>query len=158
MCIRDSAKAVELATGRIVINLAPVIEVDKDALLRADPLLANEHEAGLILEQLGFGGEGSPQELAQRLREAGFASVVMTLGARGALVADDDLTEIASPQVTPVDTTGAGDAFAGALCARLLEGDSLVEAARYATRVGAFAVTGPGAQASYPHRESELPS
>ena len=152
------AKAVELATGRIVINLAPVIEVDKDALLRADPLLANEHEAGLILEQLGFGGEGSPQELAQRLREAGFASVVMTLGARGALVADDDLTEIASPQVTPVDTTGAGDAFAGALCARLLEGDSLVEAARYATRVGAFAVTGPGAQASYPHRESELPS
>ena len=152
------AKAVELATGRIVINLAPVIEVDKVALLRADPLMANEHEAGLILEQLGFGGEGSPQELAQRLREAGFASVVMTLGARGALVADDDLTEIASPQVTPVDTTGAGDAFAGALCARLLEGDSLVEAARYATRVGAFAVTGPGAQASYPHRESELPS
>ena len=152
------AKAVELATGRIVINLAPVIEVDKDALLRADPLLANEHEAGLILEQLGFGGEGSPQELAQRLREAGFASVVMTLGARGALVADDDLTEIASPQVTPVDTTGAGDAFAGALCARLLEGDSLVEAARYAARVGAFAVTGAGAQASYPHREAELPS
>ena len=57
-----------------------------------------------------------------------------------------------------MDTTGAGDAFAGALCARLLEGDSLVEAARYATRVGAFAVTGPGAQASYPHREAELPS
>ncbi|AJI78181.1 ribokinase [Corynebacterium singulare] len=152
------AQAIALATGRVVINLAPVVEVDNEALLRADPLLANEHEAGLILEQLGFGGEGSPQELAQRLRAAGFASVVMTLGARGALVADDDLTEIASPQVTPVDTTGAGDAFAGALCARLLKGDSLVEAARYATRVGAFAVTGSGAQASYPHRESELPS
>ncbi len=152
------AQAIALATGRVVINLAPVVEVDNEALLRADPLLANEHEAGLILEQLGFDGEGSPQELAQRLRAAGFASVVMTLGARGALVADDTLTEIASPQVTPVDTTGAGDAFAGALCARLLKGDSLVEAARYATRVGAFAVTGPGAQASYPHRESELPS
>jgi len=152
------AQAIALATGRVVINLAPVVEVDNEALLRADPLLANEHEAGLILEQLGFDGEGSPQELAQRLRAAGFASVVMTLGARGALVADDDLTEIASPQVTPVDTTGAGDAFAGALCARLLKGDSLVEAARYATRVGAFAVTGPGAQASYPHREAELPS
>lgn len=152
------AQAVELTTGRVVVNLAPVVEVDNEALLRADPLLANEHEAGLILEQLGFDGEGSPPELAQRLRAAGFASVVMTLGARGALVADDDLTEIASPQVTPVDTTGAGDAFAGALCARLLKGDSLVEAARYATRVGAFAVTGPGAQASYPHREAELPS
>lgn len=153
------AKAIELAMGRIVINLAPVIAVDKDALLRADPLLANEHEAGLILEQLGFSSEGSPRELAQRLREAGFASVVLTLGARGALVTEGtDLVAVPSPQVTPVDTTGAGDAFAGALCARLLEGDSLVEAARYAARVGAFAVTGAGAQASYPDRDTELPS
>lgn len=152
------AKAIALATGRVVVNLAPVVKVDPQALLRADPLLANEHEAGLILEQLGFNSEGTPQELAQRLREAGFSSVVMTLGARGALVAEDTLTEIASPQVTPVDTTGAGDAFAGALCARLLKGDSLVEAARYAARVGAFAVTGAGAQASYPNRDTELPS
>ena len=152
------AKAIALATGRVVVNLAPVVKVDPQALLRADPLLANEHEAGLILEQLGFNSEGTPQELAQRLREAGFSSVVMTLGARGALVAEDTLTEIASPQVTPIDTTGAGDAFAGALCARLLKGDSLVEAARYAARVGAFAVTGAGAQASYPNRDTELPS
>ena len=152
------AKAIALATGRVVVNLAPVVKVDPQALLRADPLLANEHEAGLILEQLGFNSEGTPQELAQRLREAGFSSVVMTLGARGALVAEDTLTEIASPQVTPVDTTGAGDAFTGALCARLLKGDSLVEAARYAARVGAFAVTGAGAQASYPDRDTELPS
>ncbi|WP_412099322.1 ribokinase [Corynebacterium aurimucosum] len=153
------AKAIELATGRVVVNLAPVIEVDKDALLRADPLLANEHEAGLILEQLGLSGEGTPEELAQRLREAGFASVVLTLGARGALVAEGaDLVEVPSPQVTAVDTTGAGDAFAGALCARLLEGDSLVDAARFAARVGAFTVTGPGAQASYPDLTSELPA
>lgn len=153
------AQAVELATGRIVINLAPVIAVDKDALLRADPLLANEHEAGLILEQFGLSAKGTPEELAQRLRGAGFASVVLTFGAHGALVTEGtDLVAVPSPQVTPVDTTGAGDAFAGALCARLLEGDSLVEAARYATRVGAFAVTGPGAQASYPDRDTELPS
>lgn len=153
------AKAIELATGRIVINLAPVIAVDKDALLRADPLLANEHEAGLILEEFGLSAKGTPEELAQRLRDAGFASVVLTLGARGALVTEGtDLVAVPSPQVTPVDTTGAGDAFAGALCARLLKGDSLVEAARYAARVGAFAVTGAGAQASYPDRDTELPS
>ena len=152
------AKAIELATGRVVVNLAPVIEVDKDALLRADPLLANEHEAGLILEQLGLSGEGTPEELALRLREAGFASVVLTLGARGALVAQEEVTQIPSPQVTPVDTTGAGDAFAGALCARLLDGDSLVDAARFAARVGAFTVTGAGAQASYPDLTSELPA
>lgn len=153
------AKAVELVKGRVVVNLAPVIEVNKDALLRANPLLANEHEAGLILEQLGLSGEGAPAELAQRLREAGFASVVLTLGASGALVAEGtSLVTVPSPQVTAVDTTGAGDAFAGALCARLLLGDDLVEAATYAARVGAFAVTGAGAQASYPDRDTELPS
>ena len=152
------AQAVELAKGRVVVNLAPIIEVDKQALLHADPLLANEHEAGLILEQLGLSGQGAPAELAQRLREAGFASVVLTLGARGALVAEGaELIDVPSPRVTAVDTTGAGDAFAGALCARLLDGDSLVDAARFAARVGAFTVTGSGAQASYPDLTSELP-
>ncbi len=141
-----------------MVNLAPIIEVDKQALLHADPLLANEHEAGLILEQLGLSGQRAPAELAQRLREAGFASVVLTLGARGALVAEGaELIDVPSPRVTAVDTTGAGDAFAGALCARLLDGDSLVDAARFAARVGAFTVTGSGAQASYPDLTSELP-
>ena len=46
------AAAISSATGRVVVNLAPVIAVDKQALLAADPLLANEHEAGLVLDQL----------------------------------------------------------------------------------------------------------
>lgn len=152
------ARAVALARGRVVVNLAPVVEVDAKALLRADPLLANEHEAGLILEQLGVRSDGSPEELARRLREAGCASVVLTLGARGALVAEGtDLVAVPSPQVTAVDTTGAGDGFAGALCARLLQGDSVAEAAAYAARVGAYSVTGQGAQASYPDLTAQLP-
>lgn len=108
---------------------------------------------------MGFSSEGAPEELARRLTEAGFASVVLTLGARGALVAEGaELVDVPSPQVTAVDTTGAGDAFAGALCARLLHGDDLVEAATFAARVGAYAVTGEGAQASYPDLKSKLPS
>lgn len=152
------ARAVELATGRVVINLAPVVEVPREALLRADPLLANEHEAGLILAQLGLEPEGYPDELARRLREAGFASVVLTIGAAGALVADaDGLSRVASPQVDAVDTVGAGDAFAGALCHRLVAGDPLREAAAYAARVGAYSVTKPGAQPSYPSAADALP-
>ena len=58
--------AVEAAQGRVVVNLAPVVEVDRDSLLQADPLLANEHEAGLILDQLGLPTEGAPRELAHR--------------------------------------------------------------------------------------------
>ena len=153
------ARAVELARGRVAVNLAPVVDVPREALLKADPLMANEHEAGLILEQLGLRGEGEPKELAKRLVEAGFASVVLTLGAQGALVADaQGVRPVPTPTVTAVDTVGAGDAFAGALCYRLVQGDTLDEAAAFAARVGAFAVTKPGAQPSYPTQADELPT
>lgn len=154
------AAAVGAATKRVVVNLAPVIDVDRSALLQADPLIANEHEAGLILHQLGQEISGNdPHELAQALLGAGFASVILTLGAAGALVAAANASElIPSPKVDTVDTTGAGDAFAGALVARLYAGDSLVDAARHAVRVAAYSVTGRGAQDSYPSQSDQLPS
>lgn len=152
-------KATELARGRVVVNLAPVIEVDRAALLRADPIMANEHEAGLILAQFGVDvAHNDPHTLARELLQVGFRSVVLTLGGSGALVADGaELVDIPTPAVTAVDTTGAGDAFAGAFAAQLVTGAQLVDAARYAARVGAFAVTGHGAQDSYPDSSSVLP-
>lgn len=153
------AEAVRLARGRVVVNLAPVIDVDARALLRADPIMANEHEAGLLLEQLGAGiSSDIPEELVSALLDAGFPSVVLTIGARGALVGDaSGLTKIPTPRITPVDTVGAGDAFAGAFVARLVAGDDLVTASRHAARVGAFAATGHGAQPSYPGVGDQLP-
>ena len=152
------AAAVASASGRVIVNLAPVVEVDKKALLAADPLLANEHEAGLILDQLGVkASSDAPKDLAQSLIDAGFNSVVLTLGAEGALVANGgELVDIPTPKVTAVDTTGAGDAFAGALCARLLAGDELVQAATFAARVGATSTLRNGAQASYPKEADVL--
>jgi len=152
------AAAVASASGRVIVNLAPVVEVDKKALLAADPLLANEHEAGLILDQLGVkASSDAPKDLAQSLIDACFNSVVLTLGAEGALVATGgELVDIPTPKVTAVDTTGAGDAFAGALCARLLAGDELVQAATFAARVGATSTLRNGAQASYPKEADVL--
>lgn len=154
--------AVAAATHRVVINLAPVVPVDRDALLQADPLMANEHEAALVLQQLGREvteeDSKNPEKLAADLLDAGFASVVLTLGAAGALVATPEGSELVpSPKVTAVDTTGAGDAFAGALVARLDAGDSLLDAAHHAVRVAAYAVTGRGAQDSYPTKDDQLP-
>ena len=60
-------------------------------------------------------------------------------------------------RVDVVDTVGAGDSFAGAFCHRILEGDSMADAAAFASRVGAFSVTRPGAQPSYPSVGDELP-
>ena len=197
--------------GRLVVNLAPVVDVDREVLLAADPLVVNEHEAALVLAMLdassGLGEAASsgtvpsgaevpdsvaagsattgdattgsapeeiePEETAvetdrdtaddeQRVVDAllahGVPSVVLTVGARGALVADGSgTTLVPSPRVEAVDTTGAGDAFVGALAYRLSEGDGLVEAARLAARVGAYAVRGSGAQPSYPWAGDPLP-
>lgn len=153
-------RAVDLAQGRVVVNLAPVVPVGIKQLLRSDPLLVNEHEGALVLDLLGVPfAESDPATLVSALLAEGFASVVMTLGAAGAIVGDaDGLTDIPTPKITAVDTTGSGDAFAGAFVAKLAEGANLIEAAEFAARVGAYAATRPGAQASYPTRDSTLPT
>ena len=159
-------EAVRLATGRVMVNLAPVIDVPTDVLLHADPLVANEHEAGLILGLYGVditaaasnAANSSEEDMAVALREVGFANVVITRGSRGAVVATaGGVTPILPATVTAVDSTGAGDAFVGALAAELVQGSSLVSAAQHAARVGAFAATRQGAQTSCPTPADELP-
>jgi ribokinase len=121
---------------RTVLNLSPVAAMT--TLSTVDILVVNEHEAAELL--------GGPPDPA-RLLELGPRSAVLTLGARGAVVVDPDGThEIAAPEVTAVDTTGAGDAFAGALAVGLARGSGLVGAAELAVRVAAESVTRRGAQ------------
>lgn len=143
-------RAVELASRagtRCVLNASPVTELSPATLAALDPLVVNEHEAAWLLGSAA----ADPRRLAAGLLGLGPRSVVVTVGARGAVVADaGGCAEVPSPAVTPVDTTGAGDAFAGALAARLAADASLVDAARYAVRVAAISVTRRGAQASYP--------
>lgn len=149
-----------LVTGRFLHNPAPVMELDPEVLRASDPLVVNEHEAALVLAQLTPGTEApeAPEQIAGALREAGIASVVLTLGARGSLVAEaEGMHRIPAAPVTAVDTTGAGDAFIGALAVGLARGESLPAAARLASQVGAYAATGNGAQPSYPGTEDELP-
>ena len=158
-------EAARLATGRVVLNLAPVIEIDGATIRRADPLVVNEHEAALVLAQLDAAAESDASvptddiELVARLRAWGIASVVLTRGSKGAICADRDGTHIvASPTVAAVDSSGAGDAFVGALGAQLASGVALEQAVRLAVRVGAFAVQSRGTQTSYPSLADVLPS
>jgi ribokinase len=156
-----AAVAAALSGGhtRVLINLAPVIELDRETLLCADPLVVNEHEGALVLAQLtGAAAPIDHAETAQALLACGFESVVMTLGGAGALLATSSgLVEVPAPSVSVVDTTGAGDAFVGALAARLVAGNSLTDAVQVAVRVGAFAVGAEGAQPSYPSLMDALP-
>lgn len=82
----------------------------------------------------------------------GAATVVLKLGAEGALASDGRRRErIAGLRVTPVDATGAGDCFCGNLLARLAQGDDVFAAARYANAAAALAVQGYGAVAPLPY-------
>lgn len=154
------AAAARLAGGRVVLNLAPVIDLDPAVVRLADPLVVNEHEAALVLAQIAP-GDAVPQDdvdLAPALLAHGVPAVVITLGARGAIVADaDGTTAVPSPRVEAVDTSGAGDAFVGALSASLAAGQTLLDGVRHAVRVGAFAVRGAGTQPSYPTLADTLP-
>ncbi|MFD8556357.1 ribokinase [Streptosporangium canum] len=135
--------------ARVVFNLSPPAVVPDELLAVCDPLVVNEHEAALLL-----GRRGAPGRQARALLALGPRSVVLTLGARGAVVAGPGgVTEVPSPRVEAVDTTGAGDAFTGALAWRLAGGDDLVAATAFAVRVGAASVRRPGAQSSYPYPE-----
>jgi len=139
--------------ARFILNLSPAAEVPRALLAAADPLVVNEHEAAFLL---GTSASRAPEELtwdgqARALLALGPRSVVITLGADGAYAAGAaGGTRVPSPPVTVVDTTGAGDAFTGALAWRLSVGDSLPAAAALAARAGAAAVTARGAQGSYP--------
>ena len=133
--------------GRFVFNLAPPKEVPDTLLHWCDPLVVNEHEAHLLLAE----DVREPEESAERLLSLGPRSVVVTLGAAGAvLAADGSARRFPAPQVEAADTTGAGDAFVGALAAKLAEGIPLEEAIPHAVLAGAAAVTREGAQGSLP--------
>jgi ribokinase len=139
-----------LAEGsRFVLNPSPPRPLPAEVLAACDPLIVNEHEAKVILGDAAAGE--TPQDWARALLAEGPRSVVVTLGAEGALVASaEGVVRVPSVRVAAVDTTGAGDAFTAALAYRLGSGSALAEAAAYAARVGAAAVLKEGAQASFP--------
>ena len=145
----------ERTGARFVLNLAPVTTRDRALIAAADPLIVNETEAADVLgvpRDLGL--DEVLDGLAAAVGRGLATSAVVTLGAQGALViegdGEDERTMVASPAVSEVvDTTGAGDAFAGTLATALAQGMSLVDAARYAAAAGSLAVRAAGAASSY---------
>ncbi len=147
------ARAVEVAGEvgtRVILNLAPPFEVPRPVLEGLNLLVVNEHEATFLLGEKVEGVEGA-LAAAPRLASLGPASAVVTVGAAGAVFAEGgNAGHVLAPKAEVVDTTGAGDAFVGALAFRLARGDSLEEAVAYAVRAGAAAVTREGAQGALP--------
>ena len=138
---------------RTILNPAPGMALDLAQVANADYVIPNETEA----EALG----GVPvhnledaQRCARKLLDGGLRRVVVTLGAKGALLASaDGMRHVAPFAVRPVDTTGAGDAFIGSLACFLSEGLEEIEAIGRANLYAALSTLAPGTQKSFVTRE-----
>lgn len=134
---------------RAVVNLAPFQALPPDVLGRCDPLVVNQSEASALRRERVSGVESARRAADQLLRQC--RSVVITLGALGAVHACDGSAEhVPAPAVPVLDTTGAGDAFTGALAASLSRGGDLPTAVRLGVRASSHSVSRRGAQASFP--------
>lgn len=140
-----AARAAEAAGWPVVLNPAPARELPAAPLAVLTP---NASEA----EQLT--GEPDPEAAARALSESTGAAVLITLGARGALLLEPGGEPVSLPatKVAAVDTTGAGDTVNGALAAELAAGRPLREAAEFALRAAALSTTKPGARGGMPTR------
>lgn len=134
-----------------IFNPAPARPVPDDLWRCVDLVCLNETECQIMCGVLPEGDE-SCQEAADRLRDLGAGAVVVTLGAAGSFGVGTDGAPLRVPAVPTqvVDTTGAGDAFIGALAAGRARGLALAEAMRWGARVAAVTVSRLGAQPSIP--------
>ncbi|WP_133910128.1 ribokinase [Streptomyces sp. NBC_00582] len=141
------ARAARAHGVRTILTPAPAQPLPPELLAAVDLLVPNEHEATTLT------GRTDPHEAAAALLEV-VPEVVITLGAAGSLHAArgaDPLT-VPAPQVTAVDSTGAGDTFVGALAVALGEERPVREALAWAATAAALSVQRPGASASMPYR------
>jgi ribokinase len=138
---------------RTIFNPAPAREELPEELYRlSDVICPNEPETELLT------GMAAGEKAARELLARGAGSVVVTLGERGCVVVDGDgAVDVPVERVRAVDTTGAGDAFVGALATFLAAGRSLVDAAGRANAVAALSVQGRGTQTSFPN-SAQLPA
>ena len=150
-------KAVESAHARgvtIILNPAPapLHPLPDELLAKIDILTPNETEAS-FLSGVKVVNMDDAKRAARILKAKGIGNVIITMGAKGALVLTDS-TEyvIDSIKVKVVDTTGAGDAFNGGLAAALAEGQDIIHAVEFANATAALSVTKVGTAPAMPYR------
>ena len=140
--------AVAAAVGKVVLNPAPASLLSAALLERVDVLVPNRLELAQLAGSAEADDLAAVEEMARGLPTS---TVVVTLGAGGAmLVSGGDAVVLPTPPVEVVDTTGAGDAFCGAIAEALARGVAIDEATARAVHAGSLATTRQGAQPSLP--------
>jgi ribokinase len=138
---------------RVLLNPAPARPLPDELIAQVDFLVPNETELSL-LTGMPVTDIISAESAARMLLAKGARTIIVTLGASGALIVTARMaTHIPAFQVNVVDTTAAGDAFIGGFASGLLRGFALEDAVLYGNACGALAATKFGAQPSLPTAE-----
>ena len=138
---------------KVLLNPAPGQSLSAEMLSMVDVLTPNETETQIIT-RLPVANPQEAETAARQLLAQGMGAAVITLGAKGALIVKPAETQhVPGQQVEVVDTTGAGDAFNGALAVALAEGKELVEAVGFSNAAAALQVTRYGAASAMPYRD-----
>ncbi|MFH8132935.1 ribokinase [Pantoea osteomyelitidis] len=143
----DNARA---ANTLVILNPAPWQKISDALLAKVDLLTPNSTEA-MLLTGVTVTDISSAQRAAEALHRKGARQVIITLGMAGALLSTEtQQLHIPLFPAQPQDTTGAGDAFNGALAARLAAGETLPQAALFASAYASVCVEHAGAAHSMP--------
>ncbi|MBN2093722.1 ribokinase [candidate division KSB1 bacterium] len=155
--IKSAARLGKKNNKIVILNPAPATALSPDLLANISILTPNRTEAEL-LTGISIADNRSAIGAAQKIQKMGVQSIILTMGAQGALVVHGGETQmIPAFPIEPVDTTAAGDAFNGALAVALAQNQSVIEAVRFANAVAALAASKMGAQPSLPYQnEVEL--
>jgi ribokinase len=146
--VKEAASLASESRKPFLLNPAPARALPKSLLGRVHTLIPNEHEAAILT------GDRNPERAGEKLLKAGCQNVVITLGAKGALlVSASGIRRFAPSKVRAVDTVGAGDCFTGWLATGIAESLTMEQAVERAVRAAGIAITRPGAQDAMPRRE-----
>lgn len=159
--VAEALRVGRAAGATTILNPAPAPGLDAATVALADVLTPNRSELTLLAAAI-LGEEAAREvvtdpvgvagRLLAALPSAETAAIIVTLGALGArIVRRSGVEEVPAPTVAAIDSTGAGDAFSGALAASIAERRSLEDACHRAVAAGALATTQVGAREGMPH-------
>lgn len=133
-----------------ILNPAPAVKLDDEIIKNVDLLTPNETELEIISE-IKIENEDDIIKAASKVIEKGVKELIVTLGSKGSLYINEEISFFKSAyKVEAVDTTAAGDSFTGALAVALSNNKTMEEAMDFASKVGALSVMKEGAQSSLP--------
>lgn len=150
--VAAAAKTAAANNIKVILNPAPVCALPEELVRNTSIITPNKTEAEM-LSGIHVNDMQSAIAAGKIIMEKGVETVIITLGAEGALVITDGIIEtIPAPYAEAIDTTAAGDVFNGALAVAIGEGSSILDAVSFACHAAAISVTRMGAQASAPYR------